>query len=309
MQQLEDAKGKTHKKKAAGKNVVTHDYEGSEVGCDAEDFEMPSGITSEWGLFHDTWVGVIRTKDRISEADAHRSHGGPLTPVTYYAPRQEPIIARGYMIIPPKGQRVEILHPMHARLAYVSPASPSSSYATSSSLGYASSIKEKPLFKRLFGVEWGDMRSSLNAHVADLPQLNRGEQGGGEGGWTMVPGGSRARVVTTEGRIISSGGQVSKVTLDNSFRLYVKVAYSNRPYQLPLLKHSTAVLNMRLVIIVLVHPEDLKRFLFFHITVKPVVYPVSIEASGFSSSPVDLHWVNSATTSIKLSLCTGADAV
>ncbi|KAF8527721.1 hypothetical protein JB92DRAFT_2826221 [Gautieria morchelliformis] len=44
MQQLEDAKGKTHKKKAAGKNVVAHDYEGSEVGSDAEDFEMPSGI-------------------------------------------------------------------------------------------------------------------------------------------------------------------------------------------------------------------------------------------------------------------------
>ncbi|KAF8474544.1 hypothetical protein JB92DRAFT_3134697 [Gautieria morchelliformis] len=42
MQQLEDAKGKTHKKKAAGKKVVTHDSEGSEVVSDAEDFEMPS---------------------------------------------------------------------------------------------------------------------------------------------------------------------------------------------------------------------------------------------------------------------------
>ncbi|KAF8476261.1 hypothetical protein JB92DRAFT_2838179 [Gautieria morchelliformis] len=38
MQQLEDAKGKMHKKKAAGKKVVARDSEGSEVGSDVEGF-------------------------------------------------------------------------------------------------------------------------------------------------------------------------------------------------------------------------------------------------------------------------------
>ncbi|KAF8480614.1 hypothetical protein JB92DRAFT_3149326 [Gautieria morchelliformis] len=43
MQQLEDAKGNKHKKKAAGKKkVIAHDSESSEVGSDAEDFEMSS---------------------------------------------------------------------------------------------------------------------------------------------------------------------------------------------------------------------------------------------------------------------------
>ena len=113
-----------------------------------------------------------------SHSGSHRSSyrgSSPLaTPVdTYYAPPQEPVIARtsgadgrtdSYMIIPGKGQRVEILvriglFPSHMTanplLQHPTPAA-STRYAHYST----SSTKEKPLLKKLFGkVEWGDKRS------------------------------------------------------------------------------------------------------------------------------------------------------
>ncbi|KAF8582148.1 hypothetical protein K439DRAFT_1618455 [Ramaria rubella] len=180
------------------------------------------------------------------DSGGSRSRARSVTPTpmkTYYAAPRQPIVARtsgpdgrtdSYMIIPAKGQRIEILSPTSSSVTY---SSPSSTYSHSAAPS-PKSPDSQPLLRRIFGKVSSPTRSASVSHASRAHSPSRvtyvsGASGrsrrnstgshakSGSADWTMVSGGSHGGTRVVAGR----GGSVATTRVTSASGRKYDVVY------------------------------------------------------------------------------------
>ncbi|KAF8524141.1 hypothetical protein BU17DRAFT_85247 [Hysterangium stoloniferum] len=158
----------------------------------------------------------------------------PTPSPTYYAPPGQPVIARtsdsrgrtdSYVILPPRGQKVEIVHPTPIRSSYSS----SPYYPPSSP---RSPTRERPLIRRLLDkVEWNsdkNSRRSSSVSHSSAPsyrgsRTRRNSTGGDDQDWAVSGGHSRNDHYSSDHysrRSVDSGSRGTITTVTRGRRTY-----------------------------------------------------------------------------------------